>query len=255
MEFKDILYDKKDGIVTITLNRPKSMNAMSTNTISEIARALTEADMDDEVLVLILTGAPPAFCAGDDLSEFQTVNISKGRFLARNFTQTMLLIERISKPVIASVNGIAFAGGFELALACDITIASDKATFGLPEPRVGAVAGFAAMRLPQVVGLKKARELLFTCDTIDAKEAERLGIVNKVVPADQLTATTLAMAEKLKRSAPVSIWLSKNMANGLAGGRELAMSTGGTILMFGTEDLKEGYSAFLQKRKPQFKGK
>jgi len=255
MEFKDILYKKEDGIATITLNRPKMMNCMSSITISELSKALNEADMDDEVKVVVITGAGAAFCAGDDISEFQSFTIAKGRALGRNFMGLMLLIERMAKPVIAAVNGIALAGGFELALACDITIASDKASFGSPEPKIGAVAAFAAVRLPQIIGAKKARELLLTSDVIDAKEAERLGIVNKVVPAEELQSATKKMAEKIKQAAPISLWLSKNIYSGMAGGPEMAVCSGGTILMFGTEDFEEGFGSFLQKRKPQFKGK
>ena len=255
MEFKDILYEKKDGIGFITLNRPKVMNCLGKLTISELYSVFNEADMDDDVKVLVITGAGSVFCAGDDISEFQTFTLAKGRALGRNFVGLMLLIEKLSKPVIAAVNGAALAGGFELALACDITIASDKALFGLPESKVGAVAGFAAVRLPQIIGVKKARELLFTADVIDAKEAERLGLVNKVVPAEELQSATRAMAEKIMQAAPISLWLSKNICSGLAGGQEMAFSSGGTVLMFGTEDFKEGFSSFLQKRKPQFKGK
>ncbi len=255
MEFKDILYTKEDGTATITINRPKVMNCMSTFTQAEISQALNDSDMDDDVKVVVITGTGNMFCAGDDIAEFQTFTIPKGRALGRNFINLMLLIERMSKPVIASVNGPALAGGFELSLACDITIASEKAVFGLPEPKIGAVAGFAATRLPMMIGKKKAKELLLTADTIDAKEAERLGIVNKVVPADQLQAATKAMADKMKQAGPIALWLTKNAASGMFGGQEMLYSTGGTILMFGTEDFKEGFSAFLSKRKPQFKGK
>lgn len=255
MEFKDILYKKEEGIATITLNRPKMMNCMSTATQAELTKALNEADLDDDVKVVVITGAGSAFCAGDDISEFQGFTVAKGRALSRSFVGLMLLIERLSKPVIAAVNGMALGGGFELALACDITIASEKATFGSPEPKIGAVAGFAAVRLPQVVGAKKAREFLLTADIIDAKEAERLGIVNKVVPAEELQSATKAMAAKIMQAGPIALWLSKNMCNGLAGGTEMAFSSGGTLLMFGTEDFKEGFGSFLQKRKPQFKGR
>jgi len=255
MEFKDITYQKKDGIGTITINRPKMMNCLGKVTLSELTAVLNDADLDDEVKVLVITGAGPAFCAGDDISEFQSLSIAKGRALGRNFVGLMLLIEKMSKPVIAAVNGTALAGGFEMALACDITIASDKASFGLPEAKIGAVAGYAAVRLPQLIGTKKARELLYTCDIISAKEAERMGIVNKVVAADQLMAAVKEMADKITQAAPISLWLSKNISSGLIGGQEMAFSTGGTVLMFGTQDFNEGFNSFMQKRKPQYKGK
>ena len=255
MEFKDIIYEKKNGIATITINRPKMMNCMGKVTLSELTSAFNEADLDDEVRVLVITGAGPAFCAGDDISEFQNLTIAKGRALGRNFVGLMLLIEKMSKPVIASVNGTALAGGFEMALACDITIASDKASFGLPEAKIGAIAGYAAVRLPQIIGIKKARELLYTCDIISAQKAEQMGIVNKVVPADQLQAATKEMADKIVQAAPISLWLSKNISSGMIGGQEMAFPTGGAVLMFGTEDFKEGFNSFMQKRKPEYKGK
>ncbi len=258
MEFKNIIYEKGDGIATITLNRPQKLNATDIETVAELSRALDEAEDDDEVRVVVLTGAGDrAFCAGNDVSMFEGFDsVSALRsYMKRLDIPTFFKVEKLSKPVIAAVNGLALGGGLELAMVCDITIASEKATFSLPESRVGLIPGISVLRLEQAVGSKKAMELMLTCDTIDAKEAERIGLVNKVVPPEQLGSAVKEMAQKIMASAPLSNTLTKAAANRNKGGEDLAYIIEAAGMLFGTEDLKEGYSAFLQKRSPQFKGR
>lgn len=255
MNFETIIYEKKEGIATITLNRPHKLNALSLATYEELDRALDAAEADPEVKVLVLTGAGDrAFCAGDDINTFEGFTPASARsFLKKVLMPIFLKIEKLDKPVIAAVNGMALGGGFELALISDITIASEKATFGLPEPRLGLYSVLGVIRLADAIGVKRARELMLTCDTIDAREAERIGLVNKVVPADQLEAAARETAQKIMSIAPLSASLTKAALNRMLGGEDIEYSMEALAFLFCTEDHKEGFDAFMKRRKPEFK--
>lgn len=254
MNFKDIIYEKSEGIVTIRLNRPDKHNSLSQNTWAELGAAFSDAEADGEVRVVIITGVERTFSAGDDISEFGDIGetIASAQSYVRKVLAGFVMVEKLTKPVIAAVNGLTVGGGFELALASDIIIASDKATFGLPEGRIGAIAAFAALRLPRIVGSKKAMEMLLTCGTIDASQAEKIGAVNKVVPEDQLEAEAREMAKKVMRTAPLAANFTKQLVNMARGEEEQAANVG--VLLLGSKDLKEGFDAFMNKRRPTFKG-
>ncbi len=214
MTFECIIYEKKDGIATITLNRPQVLNAMNKRLWLDMEQALEDAREDDEIKVLIITGAGRAFSTGADLKD------SKGRSL-KAYRDYLLQLQEISrqiirypKPTIAAVNGYALGSGYELALACDIRIAAEEAKFGSPEAKVSSSVTGGAMRLIQdLVGPGKARELLFTCEYIDGKEAERIGLVNKAVSAGALMEETMVMAKKIAANSIFSINLIKKGLN------------------------------------------
>ncbi|MDD5094640.1 MAG: enoyl-CoA hydratase/isomerase family protein [Dehalococcoidia bacterium] len=257
MDFKNIAYTKKEGIATLKLNRPQVFNSLSMATWSEIGAALDAIEADNEVRVVILTGEGKAFSAGDDISEFGEIakDPEKIKWLARMVPQAMDRIEHLKKPVIASVNGMAMGGGCELVLVSDIVVASEKARFGLPEVMIGAIAGVAVFKLPHIVGVKRAKEMLLTGDTIDAQEAYRIGMVNKVVPHDQLEAETLKMAKKISAAAPVSASVTKEMINVTSGKLDLDRSVDIGNRVMTTADFQEGFAAFMSKRPPVYKGK
>lgn len=256
MQFRTILYDKSEGIATITLNRPQKLNAMDMRMYDELDKAFEIADCDREVRVVILTGAGNrAFCAGDDISIFQGVERSGARVFLKRVMPVMMKLEKMEKPVIAAVNGYALGGGFEFALACDITIASENATFGLPEGRIGLMPAFAVLRLPQIIGIKRTKELALTADAISAKKAMEMGIVNQVVPLDKLQEAARELAKKIMTVAPLSASLTKAAINRHSGGEEIEYTTEAVSFLLKSADHKEGYKAFLEKRAPQFKGK
>ena len=259
MELKNIIYEKKDSLAWITLNRPNVRNAQNDDLRAEVLWALEDSRDADNVHIIILTGAgDKAFSAGADISEFpkrMPADILRGKGRKR---MTDLLRE-IPKPAIAMVNGLALGGGCELAMACDIIIASENAQFGQPEINVGVIPGAGGTQvLPRLVGEKKAKELVFTGAFISAQEALSLGLVNKVVPLEKLRDTVMEMARAMLRHSPIIQKLCKLAINkslevpltvGLDCERDLF------AMCFGTEDQKEGSKAFLEKRKPQYKGK
>lgn len=254
MGFENIAYSKNDGIGTIKLNRPKMFNSLSVATWKEINAALDDIEKDNEVRVVILTGEGKAFSAGDDITEFG--QLAQNEDSMKNFAcmvaDTMDRIEYFAKPVIAAVNGMAMGGGCELTLCSDVVVASEQAVFGLPEGKIGAIAGVAVFKLPHIVGTKKAKELILTGDTIDAAEALRIGMVNKVVPPDQLEAEAMKMAKKMCTMGPISAQVSKEMINQSSG--RLTQSADIAMRIMTTNDFKEGFDAFMNKRAPQFKG-
>ncbi len=259
MEFKTILFEKKDSLAWITLNRPEVRNAQNDTVRSEISQALEDCRDDDGVWIIIITGAgDKAFSAGADISEFPKrapADILKGKGIKR---MTDLLRE-IPKPAIAMVNGLALGGGCELAMACDIIIASENAQFGQPEINVGVIPGAGGTQvLPRLVGEKKAKEMVFTGGFISAQEALSWGLINKVVPADKLKDAVLETAKAMMRHSPAILKLCKLAINksldvplivGMDYERDLF------AMCFGMEDQKEASKAFLEKRKPQYKGK
>jgi enoyl-CoA hydratase len=259
MELKNIIFEKKDFLAWITLNRPEVRNAQNDAVRAEITWALENSRDDDNVRIIIITGAgDKAFSAGADISEFPKrtpADILRGKGIKR---MTDLLRE-IPKPAIAMVNGLALGGGCELAMACDIIVASENAMFGQPEINVGVIPGAGGTQvLPRLVGEKKAKELVFTGSFIAAQEALALGLINKVVPQEKLREAVMEMAKAILRHSPIILKLCKLAINksldvpltvGMDYERDLF------AMCFGTEDQKEGSKAFLEKRKPEYKGR
>jgi len=262
MEFKNTLYEKGEGIATITINRPEVHNALNEETINEILARLEDAKNDENIRVIVITGAGDrAFSSGADLKMMKdaSANSVRGTELSKIGQHLCDYIEALGKPVIAAINGYALGGGNELAMACDIRIASENAQIGHSEINVGLIPGWGGtQRLPRFVGKGIAKEMIFTGKRIDAKTAERLGLVNAVVPADQLKAKVKELALELASKPPIAIKLSKALINNSTethldvGLLQEAEAFG---LVASTEDFNEGVTAFLEKRKPQFKGK
>ncbi|HXY74430.1 MAG TPA: enoyl-CoA hydratase/isomerase family protein [Dehalococcoidales bacterium] len=210
MSYENIIVEKAEGIAKLTLNRPQAMNALTEKMMQEIVDALKECDRDDEVRVIIVTGAGKAFTAGKDVKE--VASRPPGEYHPAPPVEDT--IEAIDKPVIAAVNGYCGTGGFELALACDIIIASEAAIFADSHAKLGLVhAGGGSQRLPRLVGMKKAKEIILTSIPISGTEAERIGLANKVVPADKLMETATAMAKVIAGNSPVSVAIIKNVMN------------------------------------------
>ncbi len=212
MAYRKVILEKKDGIARVTINRPEALNAIDEETMGEIVAAIREADKDESVNVIILTGTGKSFSAGRDLP-----GIMAGREMPGAARHTVL--EEVSKPIIAAVNGYCFTGAFELCMCADIVIASENAMFGDTHARFGIVPGGGqTQRLPRQIGPRKAKELLFTGDFITAREAERIGIVNKVVPSEKLDEAVTEMAQKILRNVPETVRKMKYLINqGLKG--------------------------------------
>ena len=260
MEFKNTLYEKRDGIATITINRPQAMNALNEGTIPEILSRLEDAEKDENVRVLVITGAgEKAFCAGLDLKPMRDINVIEAVEMSRRGQKLTLAIEEVGKPVIAAINGYALGGGLELAMACDIRIASEKARIGQPEVNVGLIPGWGGtQRLPRLVGKGIAKELIFTGKMIDAKTAERIGLINMVVPPEKLRSAVEELAKVIMSKPPIAIRLAKELINSSTEtdqGTGLVHEAEAFGILSSTEDYREGVSAFIQKRKPEYKGK
>jgi len=260
MEFKNTLYEKRDGMATITINRPQAMNALNEETIPEILSRLEDAEKDENVRVIVITGAgEKAFCAGLDLKPMRDINVIKAVEMSRRGQKLTLAIEEVGKPVIAAINGYALGGGLELAMACDIRIASEKARIGQPEVNVGLIPGWGGtQRLPRLVGKGIAKELIFTGKMIDAKTAERIGLVNMVVPPEKLMSAVEELAKVIMSKPPIAIRLAKELINSSIEtdqGTGLVHEAEAFGILSSTEDYREGVSAFIEKRKPEYKGK
>lgn len=267
MAYTDILYDKGNAVATITINRPQVMNALTTNSYAELTDALRDAERDDAVRVVVLTGAGRGFCSGDDVREiflnadFQQHEPSRRAQVEEWRTHEPVALDFLityPKPTIASVNGPAVGYGCDIALMCDMRICSDKARFGEVFVRRGLIPEAGGLLvLPRLVGLARAYELILTGDIIDATQAERIGMVNKVVPHEQLAEATAAFAAKVAGQAPLAQRLAKET---LRVGLNLNLpyfydyQRHGQHLMFATKDHLEGAKSFMEKRPPDFKG-
>jgi enoyl-CoA hydratase/3-hydroxyacyl-CoA dehydrogenase len=258
-DLKTLKVTREGKTAIITFTRPEAMNALNSKVLSDLGEAMEELEGDDGVYAVIITGEGKAFVAGADIKEMMV----KSPIAAREFTflgQSVLRnIETLSKPVIAAVNGVALGGGCELALACDIIIASEKARLGFPEVGLGIHPGFGGtQRLPRLIGRARAKELIFTADILDAREAERIGLVNRVVAPGQLMKEARGIANKIAAKAPVAVRFAKSAINK---GCEMDLETGlayeveSVSNTFATKDSKEGMKAFTERRKPKFKGK
>lgn len=263
MAFQNIIYNKADNVATITINRPELRNALSIETGREIRTAFGEASRDNDVRAVVLTGAGSAFCSGIDLPEGEKIldmaPVQIREEIYAVFQGVIRSIIDLPKPVIASVNGPAMGAGFDMCLACDIRIASEDARFSEFFVRIGTLPGMGGMFfLPQLVGIGKANELAFTGDIIDGTEAERIGLVNKVVPEDQLEKATKEFAQKLARGATKAIGMIKmgirrGMGSNLSS--ELEFASFAQSICIKTEDAREGFRAALEKRRPEYKGR
>ena len=260
MENQAVLYSVENETATITLNRPNSLNSMNEDLVNTLLSVLQTAEGADNVRVIVLTGNGRAFCAGGDLSHLGAL---QDVVMAQNFiTKVGKLVEKImslNKPIIAMVNGIAAGAGFNLALACDIIYCAKSARFAQSFAKVGLVPDCAGMYLlPRIIGLHKAKELMFTADLIDSATADKLGLINKVVADEELSTETYAFAEKLKNSAPLAIGLIKQTLNNtdtLTLQNLLSQEAALQTLCMQTADHKEGLLAFKEKRTPIFIGK
>jgi len=260
MDFKFIVYEKSEGVATITLNRPEALNAFSKEVVAETMQALEDIRSDENVRVVVLTGAgEKAFSAGADIKTMIGMNALKARELSFMGERLCVALENLEKPVIAAINGYALGGGLEVAMACDLRIASETARMGQTEINIGLIPGWGGtQRLTRLVGRGKAKEFVFTGKIVDAKTAEQLGIVNMIVPAEKFRETVRQFALDLASKAPVALKVAKALINkGADIGLEsaLALEREGFGVVASTEDLQEGVKAFTEKRKPAFKGK
>jgi len=261
MSEQEVLYEVSDGIATITINRPKKYNALNIAVVKRLRELFEQAEKDESVRVVVLTGAgEKAFAAGADITEFQGKDSKSVRALAENGQALCTYIESMSKPVIAAVNGFALGGGCEVAMACDIRYASANARFGQPEINLGIIPGFGGtVRLPRLVGLGIAKELVYTGDQIKAEEALRIGLVNRVFDSvEALRAGVDELAKKLSKKPGVAIRLAKQSLNNawaLPIRESLDFEVNVFCEVFDTEDMVEGVDAFLNKREPHFKHK
>ena len=243
-------------LAVLTMNRPKALNALNDQTLDELERLFTAIEKDREVLGVILTGEGRAFVAGADIAQMSGYGVEEGRLYSDRAQKLFNKIEILEKPVIAAVNGFALGGGCELAMSCDIRIASEKAVFGQPEANLGLMPCFGGtQRLPRLVGTGVAKELIYTCRQVKAQEAKEIGLANKVVPAETLLEEAKAMMAMILSKSPIAIGYCKTAINrgadtDLRNGLEIEKEC--WAIVFGTKDKEEGISAFLEKRTPQF---
>ena len=260
MNFENILLSQKEALAIITINRPKKLNALNKATIEELHEAFKTLEKDTSVKVIVITGSgEKAFVAGADISEFAHFTVDNGGKLAAKGQEMLFnFIENLSKPVIAAVNGFALGGGLELAMACHFRVASDNAKMGLPEVSLGVIPGYGGtQRLPQLIGKGNAMELIMTAGMISAEKAAALGLVNYVTTLEELMPLVEKLAGKIMRNSSVAIGaaikaVNANFEDGV-NGFEVEISEFGNC--FGTEDFREGTTAFLEKRKANFPGK
>ncbi|MDD3269766.1 MAG: short-chain-enoyl-CoA hydratase [Syntrophomonadaceae bacterium] len=260
MAFENLILEKEDYLAILYINRPKALNALNGDTLFELEAAVKDIKADNNIKVVIVTGVgDKSFVAGADITFMLPLSPAEGRYFSDVGEKVMRQFELLEKPVIAAINGFALGGGCELAMACDIRLASENAVFAQPETGLGVIPGFGGtQRLARLIGEGRAKELIYTCDVIKADEAYRVGLVNHVYPADQLMDAAKKMAAKIAKKAPLAVGYSKFT---IGKGLQVDIDTGMSIEsdMFGmccaTEDKFEGMGAFVEKRKPAFKGK
>ena len=258
--FENLLVEQAAGVATITINRPKVLNALNGATLDELRRAILALKHDEAVRVVVITGAgEKSFIAGADINELAVQTPVSGREHARKGQHILDLIEHMGKPVIAAINGFALGGGCELAMACTLRIAADTARLGQPEINLGIIPGYAGtQRLARLIGRGRALELLLTGDHVTAQEAHRLGLVNRVVPAAELKNEVAKVAAVLSAKAPVAM---RYIIDAVNKGLDMPLGEAQTFeatlfgLVSSTEDMREGTKAFLEKRKAEFRGK
>ena len=259
MEYKNIIFDKIVVIGYVTMNRPKALNALNTEVLTELDDVFRAIDKDDEVQVAIVTGEGRSFIAGADIAQMSELNGTEGRDMTIQGQLVMELIETINKPVIAAVNGFALGGGNELAMACDIRIASEKAKFGQPEVNLGIIPGYGGtQRLPRLVGKGMAKKLIYSAEMIDAQEAYRIGLVQEVVPAEKLMEAAEKLAKTIMSKAPIAIKMAKvAINNGINTDLKIGVQfeAESYTSTFVSEDRVEGMKAFVEKRPAEFKNK
>jgi enoyl-CoA hydratase len=260
MPYETIVYEKKLPIAKITLNRPKVLNAVNEQMLFELGDVLDDIEKDDDIKVAIITGTGRAFAAGADIMMFKGKSyLDVRKKVIERGKRTLTKMEEMGKPFIAALNGLTLGGGCEIAMACDIRIASEKAKFGQPEINLGLTPGWGGtQRLTRLVGKGMAKKIDLTGDMIDADDARAIGLVDEVVPADKLEASVEALAEKLASKPPITV---RCMLDAINKGSEmplreaLSFETDEFLISFVSEDAKEGISAFIEKRKATFKGK
>ena len=259
MAYEFLAFDVADRVATITVNRPDKLNALNNATIGELGQAIEEARARDDVAGVILTGAGRAFIAGADISELSGQSSVGAKTLAQRGQTIFRRFESSPKPTIAAVNGFALGGGCELAMACHVRLASEHAKFGQPEVKLGLVPGYGGtQRLPRLVGQGRALQLLLTGEMIDAQEAFRIGLVNRVVPAAELLPAARAMLAQMLANGPLATALCIEAVDrglGMSLDDALALEATQFGLLAATADMGEGTRAFLEKRTPRFSGK
>ena len=251
MAFVEVTQQGHVGI--ITMNRPETLNALSNAVFADLLKAFDVVENNDEIYVVVITGAGRAFVAGADISEMQSMNVMEGKAFGDLGNSAFLRLERMAKPTIAAINGFALGGGCELAMSCDIRIASEKAKFGQPEVGLGITPGFGGtQRMPRICGVAAAMELILTAKNIDANRAKEIGLVSQVVAPDQLMDTAMEMANAIASQAQVAVRAAKQA---IRYGMQCDMATAATYeglafgTCFGTEDQKDAMKAFVEKRK------
>lgn len=250
--------EQKGHVAILTIDRQEALNALSADVLKDLSAALDDVAANDEAYVVVITGAGRSFVAGADIGEMKPLTAVEGKDWGRFGNDVFLKVENLSKPVIAAVNGFALGGGCELAMACDIRIATKKSKFGQPEVNLGIIpGGGGTQRLQRLVGIGKAKELIFTGDIISAEEAERIGLIEKVVEDGAVLEAAIEMAKKIKAKGPVAVTLAKQAINvgantDLYSG--LCFERYSQAIAFSTADKAEGTLAFIEKRPAQFKG-
>jgi len=260
MAFNSIIYVKEGSIAKITLNRPKQMNSLSRELIAELNTAINLIGKDNEIKVVIICGSEKFFCVGADLKDLAAVISPEEAYqFLKNVYTSFVRLEKLDKPVLAAISGLALGGGLELALACDLRICSTTASFGVPEIALGAIpAAGGTQKLPRLIGITKATEMVLTGQPINADEAYRIGLVNAVVPGERMMEEVSKMADQLASKPPLALGVAKSaMKTGMNMDLESAIEFERrcAAFLFSTEDLKEGIKAFVERRKPSFTGK
>ena len=257
-EYKNLIVEKKDSTLVVTINRERAMNALNKETVAELQQLFSYHWTDDSITAVIITGAGKAFVAGADITELADLDVRSGTQLSANGLYLMKTIQNFPKPVIAAVNGFALGGGCELALACDIRLASEKAKFGQPEVNLGIIPGYGGtQRLARLVGRGKAMQLICTGDMINAAEAYRIGLADEIYSPEELMDKAMEMAKTIAAKGPLAVVMAKECINrgldvNLTAGCDLEKANFGSIC--GTGDKNEGMEAFLEKRAPKFTG-